>query len=668
MERADLEHWKAREVARLLALVETERRYYQEIAASIPVGLLVLSTDLAIVSANRAIRTIFGLRSGDSVRGRLDTPLPDWVLDRVQEVLRTGVAQTGIRVDTEHKPKRRLRVGILPIRSWDDEAGREALLSIEDLTSVTGAGGTAMSSVAEGPAPAVEASAMPASKLIENLDAIVWAVEPPHMNFLFVSRHAEKMLGFPVDHWTGNPTFWADRVSPADRESVAQSYRHAIERGEPHVCEFRAATAGGSTRWLRESARLITRSGGRPPYLIGVTVDITERRELEDQRVQAERVEAVSRLAGRVAHELNNMLMILTGYSEELLNSIPAGNALRAEVQQILSATERMGGLTGHLLAFSRRPPAVVNTVELEAVLSAIEPRLRSLLGEASQLEFKLSRESSHVRADTGQLEQIVTSIVQGACQIVHGPGRITIETSRIQIMEDLRRASAPLRPGSYAVITIAHTGHAFEGEAGTSLFETVLPGKDAADEAAASVARAYGILRQWGGDISGSSGPAEGSVLRVFLECVEAPVLKETEPAVPERERPEAKPQLETILVVEDEAGIRDLVRKILRRQGYTVLEAANGDEALAVYAAHAGIIDLLITDMMMPEMGGRELADRLRAQLPDVRVLYVSGYTDDAAIYAGNFPPGTAFLEKPFTLGSLLHKVKEVLSAKVG
>src|SRR5229473_1925502 len=215
MERADLEQWKAREVARLLALVETERRYYQEIVASIPVGLLVLSSDLAIIS---------GLRSGDSLRGRLDSLLPGWVLDRVTEALKTGVAETDVIVETGREGKR-VRVGIQAIRNWDDESAQEALLTIEDLTGI----------VAPQPqAPAAEPQTFPAAELIENLDAIVWAVELPSMNFLFVSKHAEKVLGFTVDHWTSNPSFWTDRVYAPDRDWVTQSYRGAMDRGEGH--------------------------------------------------------------------------------------------------------------------------------------------------------------------------------------------------------------------------------------------------------------------------------------------------------------------------------------------------------------------------------------------------------------------------------------------------
>ena len=682
MERADLEQWKAREVARLLALVETERRYYQEIVASIPVGLLVLSTDLAIISANRAIKKIFGLRSGESLRGRLDSLLPGWVLDRVHEVLKSGAAQTNILVESGQEDKRVLRVAILAIRNWDDEASQEALLTIEDLTGVELAPKSAApmpeppaavpEPAVEVPVPAAEAQAIPASELIENLDAVVWAVELPSMSFLFVSRHAETFLGFAVDHWTSQTSFWTDRVHSPDRDWVTQSYQRAIERGQGHACEFRALTADGRLVWLRESARLLKDSAGQPTYLIGVTVDVTERRQLEDQLVQSERVEAVSRLASRMAHDLNNMLMILTGYGEELLNGIPAGNALRGDVQEILTATERMTALTNQLLAFSRRQSVTVHTVGLETVVSKLTERLRPLMKDGMELRVNLAAQPSRVKADAGQLEHVLGSVVERARQAMHAEGCITIETSSVEITEDLRRADAPLRPGAYGVITITYTGRPLEGEARATLFESVLPGKESWDDAATEATRAYGIVRQWGGDISVCSGPVEGSVFRIFLARVEEQAVEQQAEPVPSEALPEPvpaepEPSPETILVVEDEAGIRALVRKILRRQGYEVLEAANGDEALALCAAHPGTIDLLITDVMMPQMGGHELADRMREQSRAMKVLFVSGYTDDAAIYSGNFPLGTAFLQKPFTLGSLLDKVKEVLSVTV-
>src|ERR1700690_4400332 len=252
MERADLEQWKAREVARLLGLVETERRYYQEITASIPVGLLVLSPDLAIISANRAIRKMFRL-TASPLRSRVDTLLPAWVLDRVTEVLKTNCPQTNILV-SDPKTGRRLRFGILAIHSWDDESSPEALISIEDLTGIRDVGVP----VPPGPTTGSE---------LDNLNAVVWTLDLASNTFLFVTQNATRLLGYPIQHWTNNVSFWTDRVHAADREWVTQAYRQAIQRGEAHPAEFRAVTADGRVLWLRESAQLLTDAQGRPRYL-----------------------------------------------------------------------------------------------------------------------------------------------------------------------------------------------------------------------------------------------------------------------------------------------------------------------------------------------------------------------------------------------------------------
>jgi PAS domain S-box-containing protein len=680
MERADLDQWRGREVARLLALVETQRRYYQEIVASIPVGLLVLSPDLRILMANGAARKIFGLHSGETPR-RMDTILPVSLLDRIEEVLKTGVQQTGVMVENG-RDKRRLRVGILAVRNWDEEAAEEALLTVEDLTDVPAPREViAPAPIAAEPAPPPELAVEPpiaevlpaisAKQFLDNVDAIVWAVELPSMNFTFASPQAEKLLGFAPEHWTSHPSFWLDRVHDSDRDWVAQSYQRAIETGAAHSCEFQAITAGGSSVWLREYARLLPTSedaGGQPRYMIGVAVDVTERRMLEDQLVQAERVEAVSRLASRMAHDLNNMLMILTGYSEELLTGLPAGSTLRADVQEILAATDRMSGLTSQLLSFARRQGGGAIEMDLESTLGRFGPRLSALLGTHVGLEFRMAGEPSRVRADVAQLEQVMTAIVERARQAMHAGEKIVVETSRLEVTEDLRRPGAPMRPGNYAVISIVAPGQPLDAEARAALFECSLPGKEPWDDVAAILSRAYGMVRQWGGDISVSNAPRSATVFRVFLPRFESPageaateaaMASEPLPAAPEPPAP-----LATILVVEDEAGIRALVRKILRRQGYEVLEAANGQDALTLCREHGRRVELLITDVLMPQMGGRELVERLQTQGHDMKVLYVSGYTDDTTVYAGDLGPGTAFLQKPFTLGSLLDKVKEVLA----
>lgn len=676
MERSDLDHWRGREVARLLALVETQRRYYQEIVASIPVGLLVLSSELSILMANGAARKIFSLQTGEYPR-RIDSILPASLLDRIEEVLRTSVQQTGVIVEIG-RDRRRLRVGILAIHNWDQEAAHEALLTIEDLTGVEVIEAVAAKGArcdVEPPvflSPVMEAvPAISAQKFVDNVDAIVWAVDLSSMNFVFASPQAEKLLGFAPEHWTSHPSFWLDRVHDSDRDWVSQSYQRAIETGIPHSCEFQAITASGSTVRLREYSRFLSTAedGGddQPRYMIGVAVDVTERRMLEDQLVQSERVEAVSRLAGRMAHDLNNTLMILTGYSEELLTGLPAGSSARGDIQEILAATDRMSGLTSQLLSFARRQGGAVKEIDLESTLGRFGPRLNSLLGTHVGLEFRMSGEPIRVLADIAQLERAMTAIVERARQAMHAGEKIVVETSRIDVTEDLRHANASLQPGNYALISVVAPGQRLDAEAKAALFECSMPGKEPWDDVAAALSRAYRIVRQWGGDISVFNGPRSALIFRVFLPRIDSPAGEPAESAfVPEPPPapPEPPAPIATILVVEDEAGIRALVRKILRRQGYEVLEAADGQDALTLCREHGKRVELLITDVLMPHMGGRELVERLQTQGHDMKVLYVSGYTDDTTVYSAELPPGTAFLQKPFTLGSLLDKVREVLA----
>ena len=655
MERTDLDQWKSREVARLLTLVETQRRYYQEIVASLPIGLLVLSSDLGVILANAAARKMLGLRDTDSLQRRLDAFFPRWVLDRVEQVLNTGATQTGIMVD-------HLRISILAMRSWDNDAVQEALISVEDLSGVRPAA-PAVEPVSPAASQVMEGQLQPAD-VIANLEAVTWAVDVASLNFVFVSPRAKQLLGFEVESWA-RKSFWSDRIYVEDRDSVLQSYRRAIDKRESYSGEFRALTADGRVVWLRESARLLADPEGRPQYLIGITVDATERRLLEDQLVQSERVEAVSKLASRMAHDLNNMLMILTGYGEELLNTIPAASPMRSDIQEILNATERISGLASQLLSFTRKQVAGAETVQLEAFLSNAGPRLRERFGGPAGLELQLSTVPNRINVNAAQLEQVVMTVIDRARHLMSSQVKITIETARLDIHEDVHRSNSPLQPGAYAAIDIRVPGPTPQGDARASLFECLVPGKEPWDETAAAVSRAYGVLHQWGGDLVVLSGAQGECIYRILLPRTETPV---PQAAAPELQAPpEPEPHRATILVVEDEAGIRALVRKILRRQNYEVIEAANGEEALAICRDNPAEIDLLITDVIMPQMGGRDLADRLREQGRVMRVLFVSGYTDDATIYSGQLPPGSAFLQKPFTLGSLLDKVREVLAEKL-
>lgn len=639
MERADLEQWRPKDVARLLALVEGQRRYFQEIVAALPMGILVLSADMQVVLANAAVRKIFGVPEQGQLR--LDTVLPSWVLDRVENVTKTGAAETNILVDSG--PGRQLQIGIVAIPGWDGDGGREALLTVQELGAAV--------AVPAGPVPVPRAAVPPLTltELAGDLAAVLWAVEPRTMRPIYVSPQAQKLLGFAAHFWMSNPSFWTDRVHPGDRERVMHFYQRAMKSAHDSACEFRSVRADGQVVWLRETVRMIRDAAGQPVYLAGITVDVSERRLLEGQLVQRERIEAMQKLAGRMAHDLNNMLMILEGNAEEVLNGLPAGSDVRSEMEAIVAAAERMTGLTGHLLAFSRRPPASVEAIDLETVLNPVVQNL------GVQRKGSLCR--SRVNANAAQLEQVLTIIIVAAAP---SAGAATLEASNVEIREELQRQDGPLPPGDYCAITIAASGTT---EFAAGAFERFIPEKGAADDTAVKLAQAYGMVRQWGGDIASARGMETETVFRIFLQRAgeaanpEAPL---TEPSEPRTER-----QVATVLVVEDEAGIRALVQKFLRRHGYEVLEASNGEQALEVVRGHRSPIDLLITDMIMPQMSGRELVDRLHAQGRDLKILYISGYTDDSTVYAAELPRGSAFLQKPFTLSALLEKVRGLLGS---
>jgi two-component system cell cycle sensor histidine kinase/response regulator CckA len=635
MERADLEQWKAREVARLLALLETERRYYQEIVAYIPVGILVLSSDLSVISSNRALRKLFGLRSGEALR-RVESLLPQEVLRQVEEVLRTGAAQTGILANTVQDPARRVRVGIQVVRNWDEVAEPEALLTIEDLTDVD-------------VAPA--ATGLPASALLDQLDAVVWAAELPSLTFVFVSRQGGELLGYPVEHWLNTPGFFRERIDSEDRDAVLAGLNRAIEQGFEHAAEFQVHTADGRLRWVRENTRVLAGSDGRPAHLLGITVDITERRALEDQLVQAERIDAMSKLAARMAHDLNNLLMIVNGYGEELLRSLGDSSPLRGDMQEILDATGRVGALTTRLVEFTKPPAVAASVVDLAKLLSEWESGLRERLGPGIDFEVRHPEHPVPARAAAAQLERLVALLAGHAHEAMHGAGRMVLSASATEITEDLRRASHSLPAGTYSVVTVEHGGSVLQPAAAHALVEDFLPRKDNHVEGDFALWQAYAMLRQTGGDLWLSGGE-----YRVYLPHAEIAVAEAATIAEPEAPAP-------TILVAEDEPGIRALVRKILRRQGYQVLEAADGEEALRVIHEHGGSIDLLITDVMMPGLGGRGLAGHLREQRPDTKLLFISGYTGETPLHVADLPEGAAFLQKPFTLGSLLDLVKELL-----
>jgi two-component system, cell cycle sensor histidine kinase and response regulator CckA len=639
MERTDFEQWKAKEVARLLALVETERRYYQEMVAALPVPLVVLSADRSIISANRAFRQTFGVRMEELRRKTIEQILPaPQLLERIRDIHTLGGVPRDLFIELD---QRSLRVAVVPIRNWDEDGEPETLLMVQDITAF-GA-----------PAPV---RATP----VLDIPAIVWQADSASRTFKSVSGAVERLLGFPASHWLETPQFFSERIHADDRSETMDFYAAAIQRGGDATAEFRVISASGQVVWCRETIRVTKED------VTGVLTDITRRKQLEQQLFTAERTDALQGLASRLAHDLNNPLMIITGYGEEMLHTLQPEDPLRTDVEQILGATERISGITGQLLGFTRRLANPATSVDLGAIIAGLEGRIAQAVGESVAVEIGPPSNPVWASADRVQLEEAVLALASEGREESQARTHIAISSGIEAIFEHL--PGATLQAGMYACLTIREDGHGLDPERLAAVFESVLAGKESATPA---LARAYANIRAWGGDIAVSSEVSKGLAFTIYLpegepvKTVAAPVVEATEPPV---ETPPAEPaeQLrETILLVEDEAGIRALVRKILRRERYDVLEAGSAEEALSIAGTHPGQIRLLLTDVMLPGMGGRDLAEALRRSFADLKVLYVSGYTEDESVRAGAFPPGSRFLQKPFTLSVLVGKVREALDA---
>jgi two-component system cell cycle sensor histidine kinase/response regulator CckA len=429
----------------------------------------------------------------------------------------------------------------------------------------------------------------------------------------------------------------------------------------------KARLDGLEVRWKRKDGGAITvrlsgRAGNGPEELNNVleiiAEDVTERRALEDQFRQVQKMEAVGRLAGGVAHDFNNLLMVISGYTEVLLEELKSHEELQSKAQAIQQAADRATTLTRQLLAFSRKQLLELKVVDVNAIVSDMERLLRPLIGETIELTTRLVPDVGHTRADAGQLEQVIMNLVVNARDAMPTGGKVLIQTERMDL--DARGREHSLIPtGPYVLLSVSDNGAGMDRETQSRIFEPFFTTKEKGKGTGLGLSTVYGIVKQTGGFIFAHSELGHGTTFRIYLPRVEDP----TEHTGPVKNSDTAAGGSETVLLVEDEESVRELVRDTLLGKGYKVIEAQNGEAGLKVSEEHAGTIHVLITDVVMPGMGGRELAQRVSAARPHIKVLFLSGYTEDAIIHEGVLEPGTAFLQKPFTLQMLSRKVREVL-----
>jgi two-component system cell cycle sensor histidine kinase/response regulator CckA len=412
----------------------------------------------------------------------------------------------------------------------------------------------------------------------------------------------------------------------------------------------------GSIVTVRISGRAVSSADEPADVLEAIAEDVTDRRVLEDQFRQAQKMEAVGRLAGGVAHDFNNLLMVVSGYAEVLLAELDMSHPMHEKARAIQQASDRATTLTRQLLAFSRKQLLELKVVDVNSIVADMERLLRPLIGENVELVAKLAPEAGFTRADVGQLEQVLMNLVVNAKDAMPGGGKLTIETQNI-VVDENHRGQTFIRAGHYVMLSVSDTGMGMDKETQSRIFEPFFTTKEKGKGTGLGLSTVYGIVKQSGGYVMVQSEAGHGTTFHIYLPRVEGAAEKHAAPVASA-----AAGGSETILLVEDEESVRQLVRETLASKGYHVLEAENGEAGLAAANGETKI-DLVITDVIMPGMGGRELVQELAKTRPQTKVLYLSGYTEDAIVSEGTIDSGTAFLQKPFTLQNLSRKVREVL-----
>jgi len=492
--------------------------------------------------------------------------------------------------------------------------------------------------------------------LVEGVRDIIFALSPEG-TIASLNPAFETITGLRREEWVGQP--FERLVHPEDLP-LALELLGRVVRGELRpASQFRVRTAKGDYR-VGEFSATPQLHEGRLVGILGIGRDVTERVQLEQQLRQAQKMEAVGRLAGGIAHDFNNILTAITGYADLLLEDLGATDPRRQDADEIHKAADRAAGLTRQLLAFSRQQVLQPTVLEVNKLVSDLEKMLRRLLGEDVELGTRLAPTTGRVKADPGQLEQVIMNLAVNARDAMPNGGKLTLETGNVDLDEAYAADHYPGRAGPFVLLAVSDTGIGMSEETQAHMFEPFFTTKEKGKGTGLGLATVYGIIKQSGGFIWVYSEVGHGTTFKLYLPRVEELAERASQPAqAPAR----AARGTETVLVVEDEAPVRSVARQVLERHGYTVLEAPSAEAALDLATRYSGTIHLLLTDVVMPGLNGRELASRLATLRPDARVIFMSGYTDDAVTRHGVLEPGSTYVQKPFTPDAIARKVREVL-----
>jgi two-component system cell cycle sensor histidine kinase/response regulator CckA len=474
------------------------------------------------------------------------------------------------------------------------------------------------------------------------------------------SETLEAHHGLQPGTFGGTFQAFLDRIHPDDRASVVETFGKAMKSGGDFSVQNRTVWPDGTVRWLSGAGRIHLGGHGEPVRAVGISLDVTERHTLEEQYHQAQKMEAIGRLAGGVAHDFNNLLTAILGYCELLLADLDLDDPRRGDIVEIQKAGESGAGLTRQLLAFSRKEIIAPTLFDLNGVVADMRAMLGRIIGEDVTVVLALWPERAPVKADRGQVEQIVMNLAVNARDAMPGGGTLTIETANVELDEHYAATHLSVKPGPYVALTVTDTGTGMTAEVQARLFEPFFTTKQLGKGTGLGLATVHGLVAQSGGSVHVYSEVGKGTSFTTYFPRADAEGVLADAPPIAARRL--AGTGTETVLVVEDVEGLRELAKRLLERQGYAVLVAGSAEEALRLFEQHASI-DVLLTDVVMPGATGPELTRQLVAQRPELKVIYMSGYTEDAIVHHGVVDPGIAFLHKPFTSETLGRKIREVL-----
>ena len=639
------------EISRDLTESKESGARYRGLLEAAPDAMVVVDQSGKIVLLNVQAEKQFGYRRDELVGQQVKNIIPEGFAERlIADALRsaadalaqqigTGIELSGRRKDGTEFP---IEIMLSPLESSE---GILVTAAIRDISVRREA----------------DAALRRTSQLLQASQSMAqvggWEVDPVG-NTMFWTAETYRIHDTSPAEYTPTQASAIQFYAPESMPIIAAAVQEAIDHGTPFDLELALITAKGRRIWVHTKGT-VTMDEGRTVKITGVFHDITEQRQLETQLRQAQRLEVVGQLAGGIAHDFNNLLTAIRGYTELVQRKLAPGDQNRADLDQVLGASDRAVELTRQLLAFSRRQVLQPRVVDPGELVAGIAPMLRHLLGEHIELVTYAGPNLGHVKVDPSQFEQVIVNLAVNARDAMPEGGKLRIETANIELGSAYAASHPGTTPGPYVALMVSDNGSGMSEAVKSHIFEPFFTTKEPGKGTGMGLATVYGIAQQSGGSIYVYSEPGYGTSFKIYLPRVE----DETAAAAASVPKAVTPTGSETILLVEDEPSVRAYAARILSEQGYVVLEAPGGAAALALVAAHPGPIDLLVTDVVMPGLQGHQLGKQLSDLRPDLRVLYVSGFTENSVVDHGVVGEGIAFLPKPYTVDGLGRAVRLVL-----